>query len=149
MRPAGSSPPSRSSSVAITFAVAESPEKARAGKGLLFEPELRDYFRRVSIQIGIAPAGLTHLDPYGDAFFEGARLSRLEREVDDLRSILEELYRKGGLAPSLEPPEIIGLETEPEGKPCGRNGVLQFLKALKALSQKARKEGRPLLAIGD
>ncbi len=126
----------------ITFAVAESPEKAPQGKALLFEPELRDYFRRVSIQIGIAPADLTNLDPYGDAFFEGARLSHLEREVDDLRAILEELYRKGGLRRSLEPPETVGLETEPEGKPCGRNGVLQFLRMLKALCQKARKEGR-------
>ena len=133
----------------ITFAVAESEEKAREGKALLFEPELRDYFRRVSIQIGIAPADLTNLDPYGDAAFQGARLSHLEREVDDLRSILEELYRKGGLQRSLEPPEIIGLETEPDGKPCGRNGVLQFLRALKELCQKARREGRPLIAIGD
>lgn len=135
--------------MAITFAVGVFPEKVRDEEALVFEPELGDYFRRLSIQIGIAPAGLTQLDPYGDAFFEGVRLSRLEREVDDLRSILEALYRKGGLASSLEPPELTGLETEPEGKPCGRNGVLQFLKALKALCQKARKEGRPLLAIGD
>jgi hypothetical protein len=135
--------------MAITFAVAESPEKAGEGKTLLFEPELRDYLRRVSIQIGIAPADLTHLDPYGDTLFKGAQLLRLEREVDDLRSILEELYRKGGLSPSLEPPEMIGLETEPEGRPAGRNGVLQFLRALKELCQKARREGRPLLAMGD
>ncbi|NKE71970.1 hypothetical protein [Candidatus Manganitrophus noduliformans] len=135
--------------MAITFAVGESPENVHDEEALVFEPELRNYFRRLSIQIGIAPPDLTNLDPYGDTRFEGAGLFRLEREVDDLRSILEALYRKGGLAPSLEPPEMIGLETEPEGKPCGRNGVLQFLKALKTLSQKARKEGRPLLAIGD
>jgi hypothetical protein len=135
--------------MAITFAIAESPEKVPEGRALIFEPELRDYFRRVSIQIGIAPPDLTNLDPYGDTHFAGARLFQLEREVDDLRSILEELYRKGGLRRSMEPPESIGLETEPEGKPCGRNGVLQFLRALKELSQKARKEGRPLLAIGD
>lgn len=135
--------------MAITLAIGVSPEKVREGKTLVFEPELRDYFRRVFIQIGISPADLTGLDPYGDTRFEGARLSRLEREVDDLRSILEALYRKGGLPPLLEPPEIIGLETEPEGKPCGRNGVLQFLRGLRDLCQEARKEGRPLLAMGD
>lgn len=135
--------------MAITFAVAESEEKAREGKALIFEPELRDYFRRVSIQIGIAPPDLTNLDPYGDTRFVGGRLFQLEREVEDLRSILEALYRKGGLQRSLEPPEVVGLETEPDGNPCGRNGVLQFLRALKELCQKARKEGRPLLAMGD
>lgn len=135
--------------MAITFAVAESVEEVRGEEALVFEPELRDYFRRVSIQIGISPPELTNLDPYGDTYFQGARLFRLERGVDDLRSILEELYRKGGLSRSLEPPEIIALESEPDGKPCGRNDVLQFLRALKALCQKARKEGRPLLALGD
>lgn len=135
--------------MAITFAVSESAEELREEETLVFEPELCDYFRRVSILIGIAPPGLTRLDPYGDTFFEGARLFHLEREVDDLRSILEELYRKGGVSPELSPPERIGLETDPEGKPCGRNGVLQFLRALKALSQKARRKGRPLLAMGD
>jgi len=135
--------------MAITFAVAESPEKVREEEALLFEPELQDYFRRLSILLGIAPTDLTHIDPYADTFFEGARLFRLEREVDDLRSILEELYRKGGMSQTLEPPERVALETEPDGKPCGRDGVLQFLRALKALCLKARKEGRPLLAVGD
>lgn len=135
--------------MAITFAIGVSPEEARREKALILEPELRDYFRRVSIQKGIPLPNLTSLDPYADTRFEGGRLSLLEREVDDLLSILEGLYRKEALPPSLEPPEVIGLETEPEGKPCSRDGALQFLLALRELSDEARRGGWPLLAIGD
>lgn len=135
--------------MAITFAIGNSPEEARGERALAFEPELRDYFRRVSIQKGIALTHLTHLDPYADARFEGGRLSLLEQEVDDLLPILEGLYRKEALPPSLEPPERVGLETEPEGKPCSRDGAIEFLEALRDLIEEARREGRPLLAMGD
>lgn len=130
--------------MAITFTIGSAPEEA-----LLFEPELRDYFRRVSADGGIAAGELTDLDPYGDALFEGERLSRLERQADALLSKLEELYRRAVLPSALEPPEKIGLETEPDGKPCGRAGALQFLNALRGFCREARSSGRSLLAIGD
>lgn len=135
--------------MAITFAIGASPDRVRGDQALLFERELIDYFRSVSVYGGIAAADLIDLDPHGDTLFQGDRLSLLEREVDELLAVFERMFQRTVLPPELEPPEKIGLETEPGGKRCDRTGVLEFLWTLKDLCQEARREGLPLLAIGD
>ncbi|GEM_PF-6519914 len=135
--------------MAITFVIGVSPEKTRKETVLAFEPELRDYLRRVSAGGGVSADDLTGLDPYGDSRFEGERLSHLERGVGELLSMFEAMYQRTILPPEWEPPATVGLETEPEGKPFGRAGVLQFLRSLKKLCREAQKEGVVLLAIGD
>lgn len=133
----------------ITFAIGASAGERDAERVIPFEPELRRYLRNLSASKGILLTGLTDLDPYGDARFEGERLSALAGQVDGLLSILEPLYRQEALSPELEPPKVVGQETEPDGKPCGRAGVLHFLHGLKALSREAQERNLPLIALGD
>lgn len=134
--------------MALTLAIARSPQDTIT-HFLTLESELWRYFQAVEKHQGLDLSAITGLDPYRDTVISGEKLDQLEGQLRDLHHTLTTLFDQAPLPAPLEPPETIGLEEDPDGEPCGWPGTLAFIDKLLELCRESRKQGLPVLAIGD
>lgn len=131
----------------ITLGPARYPQDTEFSRYVVLEWELHAYFRQLAA-VDPDAAGLARLEPYGDSVFAAASLAGLRAQLEGLLARLAVRY-EGPLPAELEPPPLVGLESEPDGEPCGRQGVLDFLRELRAICELARVSDGMVLAVGD
>ncbi len=135
--------------MSIDFAIGESADTIRWNCYVPLQQELLAYFRRLEASAGMSVPFFTSLDPYGDAMFTRQEIEQIGADLETLMRHLERLFQQGELPPDLEPPAVVGLETDPEGEPCGRSGAIRIIASLRCLLGDAVKCNLPVWALGD
>ena len=137
------------SAMSITFVAGKSKSETNPQHYVLLESELHDYLTSVSREPGVSLPAIVGLDPYGDAVFSDQQLLRLKQQLEAALPKLQALFQQAALPAYLEPPAVVGLETDDEGTPCGRDGVLRFFTALNDLCREAQEQELAVFAFGD